>query len=237
MQGPAELTIGASSVGDTRAPRLVDHDASIETPSTMVRGELRIRAFTYAQIALLVDHAIESTFSALDPTQAPVPGDGATSIGMAIRYAVHFDAAPELSIGLGMEGAVWSLGYVEYRSCVANCDGVPTQEKTSGEDQLATLAFQLTPAYRSGPWTFYAGVYAAPHPTVVRKGQELYSTDYDTELERGDYNFVLHAGAEYRLGYVSLLAQVQRDMTASPVAYGPSFGFAITGRIPELPPR
>jgi hypothetical protein len=237
LQGPAELSIGASSVGDTRAPRLVDHDASIETPSTMVRGELRIRAGTFGQVALLVDHAIESTFTALDPTQAPVPSGGATGLGAAVRYSVHFDSAPELSIGLGIEGMVRTLSSVEYRSCVANCDGVPTQEMITSSDNLAMLAFQVTPAYRTGPWTFYAGAYAAPHPTVVRKGQELYSVDYDTELERGDYNLVLHAGAEYRLGYVSLLAQVQRDMTADPVAYGPSFGFAIAGRIPELPPR
>ena len=235
LQGAAELSIGASSFGDTRAPRLVDRESSIETPSVMMRGELRIRAGTFGQVALLVDHAIESTFSALDPTQAPVPSGGATGVGAAVRYSVHFDSAPELSIGLGAEAMVRELSYVEYRSCVANCDGVPMQEMTTGRDSLAAFAFQVTPAYRTGPWTFYAGLYAVPHPTVVRKGQELYATDYDSELDGGDYNLVLHAGAEVQLGYVSLLAQVQRDMTASPVAYGPSFGFAVAGRIPELP--
>ena len=235
LQGPAELSIGAASVLDTRAPRLVDHQASIETPSAQVRGELRVRAGKLGQVVLIHDHALEGSYSALDPTQAPVPEGTAQSLGLGFRYSIHSEAAPELYVGLGVEAVNWWLSYVEYRSCVANCDGVPMQEMTSGRDTLATLAFSVTPAYRSGPLTFYAGLYAAPHPTVVRKGQELYAADYDSELERGDYNVVLHAGAEVQLGYVSLLAQVQRDMTASPVAYGPSFGFAVAGRIPELP--
>ena len=154
------------------------------------------------------------------------------SLGIAARYSFHFADTPAFSIGAGVEGLNWWLPFVEYRSCVANCDGRVTQQMVSGTDTVAMLAFSLVPAYRTGPWTLFAGLYAAPHPTVVRKGTEV-GVGYDTTLERGDFNLLLHAGIELSLGPFSVLAQVQRDMVVAPASYGPSFGFALAGRLPE----
>jgi len=233
LEGPVELSVGASSALDTRAPKLVDPEAAVEVPDTQVRAELRFRVAHYGEIALIHDHAIESSYRALDPTQAPVAHDTAQSLGVAFRYSVHFDDAPELFLGLGIETLQWWLPYVEYRSCVANCDGVPTQEMTSGTDTMAAMAFSFTPTYRSGPFTLFAGVYATPHMTVQRKGTEYSATDYDSELARDDFNFILHAGAEYSFGQFSVLAHVQGDMTQAPVYYGPSFGLALAMHLPE----
>ncbi|MEP6861574.1 MAG: hypothetical protein ABJE66_13185 [Deltaproteobacteria bacterium] len=34
-----------------------------------------------------------------------------------------------------------------------------------------------------------------------------------------------------KLGPISVLAQIQQDLGGSPVSYGPSFGFAVAGRL------
>jgi len=233
LDGPVELSVGASSVLDTRAPRLADPEAAVETPSVQLRGELRFRIRHYAEVAFIHDHALAGSYTAIDPTQAPVRHGGAQSLGVAFRYSVHFDEQPDFYLGLGLESINWWLPYVEYRSCVANCDGEPMQEMTSGTDTLQALAFSLTPTYRSGPFTFYAGLYGAPHPTVKRKGTEVSAIDYDSELTLDDYNFIVHAGAEYRFGQFSVLAHVQDDLSRAPVWYGPSFGLAVAVHLPE----
>jgi hypothetical protein len=233
LEGPVELSVGASNAFDTRAPRLADPDASVEVPRTQVRGELRVRVGHGGEIAAIHEQAVETTFAPLDRTQAPVGGDTAWSMGLAVRYAVHFDEAPELYVGLGLEALQWMIPYVEYRSCVENCEGVPQQEVTHGSENIPVLAYSITPTYRSGPLTFYAGLYAAPHPTIVRKGEELSAIDYDSEVTAGAYNYVLHAGAQVRLGAITILAQVQNDVTRAPVWYGPSFGLAVAVHLPD----
>jgi hypothetical protein len=233
MQGPIELSAGASSVLDTRSPHLHDHSASIETPPAQLRGELRIRLRRDGQLALFTDDAIGG-YTALDPTQAPVRQGRARSTGVALRYTIHPDETP-FTIGLGAEALLWSIPFVEYRTCVSDCGDSPIQDVTRGQDTVAALAFALVPAYRSGPWTFYGGLYFAPHPTVRRKGTEL-GIDYDGDTESGEYNMIVHAGVEYSLRQLSVLAQVQKDMVDAPASYGPSFGFAIAGRLPSATP-
>lgn len=234
MQGPVEVSTGASNLVDARAPRIgSDPTIASEVPSMQLRGELRFRFARYGQIAVIHDHAIASTYRALDPTQAPVDHDTAESLGFAVRGAIPVEEVPGLSIGLGFEVLQWWLPYVEYRSCVANCDGVPTQEMTSGTDTLAEPAFQLVPSYRTGNLTLFAGVYATPHARVERKGTEYSATDYDSEITRSGFNFIAHAGAELTFGYVSVLAQIQQDLVTDPVDYGPSLGVALAFHSPE----
>ena len=146
-----------------------------------------------------------------------------------MRYAVP--VARDVFIGLGIESVAWTLPYVEYRSCVENCDGVPQQERDSGTDNLWSLAADITPTYRSGDLTLFAGLHIGPNPTIQRKGAEVGAIDYDSDLALGPTSYVVHAGAEYKLGPISLLAQIQDDLGGDPVSYGPSFGFAVAGRL------
>lgn len=228
LDAPLEASFGASSAFDLRAPRLVDHTAAVETPAVQLRGEVRIRLGTFGELHLANEHALDPT--ALDPTQAPIPGGhNAWSFNLGLRYAVPI--APGMFLGLGVESVVWTLPYVEYRSCVANCEGAPAQERDSGTDNLWGLAADITPTYRSGDLTLFAGLHIAPNPTIQRKGTEIGAIDYDSDLALGPTSYIIHAGAEYKLGPVSLLAQIQQDLGGSPVAYGPSFGFAIAGRL------
>ena len=234
MQGPVEAAVGASNLVDARAPRLGDDPTvASEIPSMQMRGELRFRFARYGQVAMIHDHAISSTYRALDPTEAPVGHGTAQSFGFAIRGAIPDEQVPGLYIGLGFELLEWSLPYVEYRSCVANCDGAPLQEKTTGTDVLAQPAFQVVPSYRRGPVTVFAGIYATPQARIERKDTEIGATDYDSDIARSGFNFIAHAGAEVTLGYISVLAQVQQDLVADPVSYGPSLGIGLAFHAPE----
>jgi hypothetical protein len=233
MPGPVELSVGASNTLDTRTPRLATPTASVETPSQQVRGELRIRALTYGQIALIHEQGIAGTYQPLDKTQAPIDSGTAWSLGLAARYAIHIDEVPELSLALGVEVLSWTIPYVEYRTCVENCDGVVKNQVSRGTDTVGVLAYSVTPTYRSGPLAVFAGMYATKHPTIVRKGTEYSATDYDSDIDSGHYNVILHAGAQYTFGPISVLAQVQQDVTRSPVWYGPSFGFALAAHLPD----
>jgi len=227
LDAPIEASFGTSSALDLRSPRLVDPTASVETPAVQLRGELRIRLGTYGEVHVGTEHALDAT--AIDPTQAPVTGGNAWSQLLGFRYAVP--VSDDVFIGLGIESVLWVLPYVEYRSCVENCDGVPQQERDSGTDTLWSVAASITPTYRHDNLTLFGGLYIAPNPTIKRKGTEIGAVDYDSDLALGPTSFVVHAGVEYKLGPVSLLVQIQQDLNGAPVSYGPSFGFAIAGRL------
>jgi len=233
LDGPVELSVGPSTALDVRTPRLADPHASVEVPSVQLRGELRIRFLRDGEIAAIHDHAIDDTIHPIDRTQAPVQNGSIYSMGLAARWSFHSDRLPSFFLGVGTEILQWTIPYVEYRTCVQNCETSPQQQIIRGSDTTMAVGFAVTPTYRIGAFALFGGLYAAPHPTIERKGTELSATDYDSDLSEGRFNFILHAGVEYRLGPVSLLAQIQDDVTRAPVSYGPSFGFALALHIPD----
>lgn len=241
LAGPIELSVGASSIGDVTKPELVDHDAAIELARAQMRAELRIRLGTRGEIAPIYEQAV-GMMEPLDATQAPVEEGMPAGIGLATRYS--FDAGNGLSFGLGLEAMSWSIPYVEYRTCVAYCEenDAPAQQMHHGNENVGTLGLAFVPTYRTGNLALFGGAYARRHPTIVRKGTEQYVDDYDEDVSGGVYNVLVHAGIEYRLPALSVMATVQQNLTSDPVAYGPSFGLAIAFRVPDrkrtqLPPE
>jgi hypothetical protein len=232
LDGAIEASFGASSVGDVRRPTLADRDASIEVPGAQVRGELRLRIRRRVELAALYERAIARTFRPLDPSQAPVEEGTAQGRGLGLRYAIPFEGAPNLSLALGIEAWIWSIPYVEYRTCVAECEAVSRLTIERGTSMVQGGALSLGLAYRSGSWTYGTGMHLARHPTIARKSETSFP-EAESDVESGDVNMIAHAGVEYRLGPASLLVRVQRDLTAAPVSYGPSFGFAIAVHTPE----
>jgi hypothetical protein len=238
LAGPIELSVGASSIGDVTSPELVDQDASVEVAREQMRAELRIRLGKRGEIAPIFEQAIAGSMQALDSTQAPVDRGAPTGYGLATRYS--FDTgAPGFSFGVGLEAMSWEIPYVEYRTCVEFCEenGAPSSQINHGYETVSTLGLSLTPTYRRGNLALFGGAYTRRHPTIVRKGTEMYATDYDQDVDGGRYNWLLHAGVEYRLPIVSLMATVQQNLTRDPVQYGPSFGFAIAFRVPDRASR
>jgi len=237
LAGPIELSVGASTFGDVTAPELVDNDASIEVAREQMRAELRIRLGKRGEIAPIFETAM-GKMVALDHTQAPVEDGKPTGVGIAGRYS--FDGgAPGLSFGVGFEGMTWQIPYVEYRTCVAYCEenNAPTQQVNHGYEGVETFGLSLTPTYRVGNFALFGGAYTRRHPTIKRKGSEMYAADYDKDVDGGRYNWLLNAGIEYRLPVMSVMATVQQNLTRDPVAYGPSFGLALAFRVPETKRR
>jgi hypothetical protein len=237
IAGPVELSVGASSFGDVRSPELVDEQASIEVAREQMRAELRIRLGKRGELVPIFEQALGNVMR-LDPTQAPVGSGAPTGLGLGARYSMDTDA-PGFAIGLGVEAMSWEIPYVEYRTCVANCEenSAPTMQVNRGYASVGTLGLSLTPTYRRGPVALFAGAYTRRHPTIVRKGTEQFAQNSSArDVDGGNYNVVVNAGIEYRLPVVSVLATVQQNLTSDPVQYGPSFGLAIALRVPDPEP-
>lgn len=238
LDGPIELSVGMNSVGDAVEPELKDTQAAIEVPSQQMRGEVRARLGregARGELAAIYEQSLEGSMHALDPTQAPVSEGQPTGLGLATRYSFATGVSG-FSIGTGIEVMTWSIPYVEYRTCVAYCEenAAPEMQTSHGTENVGTFGFALTPTYRTGNLAIYAGAYTRRHPTIERKGTEQYvDTGYDEDVAGGTYNWMVHAGVEYRLPVISFLATVQQDLTAAPVQYGPTFGFAIALRAPN----
>lgn len=239
LDGPAELSVGMNSFGDVIKPELVDKDASLEVPKAQSRSELRFRLGrrgARGELAAIYEQSLENGMQPLDGTQAPVREGAPAGVGLAMRYSFA-TGAPGFSIGAGIEAMSWQIPYVEYRTCVEYCEenNAPQMQINHGSEGVSTLGFALTPTYRTGPLAIYAGAYSRRHPTIERKGSELYAENYDKDVSRGNYNLLVHVGVEYRMPVLSLLATVQQDLTADPVLYGPTFGLAIALRVPNDP--
>ena len=237
LAGPVELSVGASSVGDVTAPELVDEDASIEVAREQMRAELRIRLGKRGELAPIFETAMGKTV-ALDPTQAPVEHGRPTGYGLATRYSID-TGAPGLAVGLGLEAMVFQIPYVEHRTCVEWCEenDAPSYQINHGYESTSTLGMSFIPTYRTGSLAVFAGGYMRRHPTIKRKGMELFADNDERDVDGGNYNLMLNAGLEYRLPAISLMATVQQNVTADPVQYGPSFGLAIAVRVPDTKPR
>jgi hypothetical protein len=237
LEGPVELSLGMNSFGDIKEPELVDKQASLEVPKAQARGELRFRLGrrgTRGELAAIYEQSIERGMRPLDSTQAPVSEGAPVGIGMALRYSFA-TGVPGFSVGTAIEAMTWQIPYVEYRTCVEYCveNDAPKMQINHGIENTGTLGFGLTPTYRTGAFAIYGGAYVRRHPTIVRKGSELFARDDDQDVSDGNYNWLVHIGVEYRLPVISLLATVQQDLTADPVLYGPTFGLAIALRVPE----
>jgi hypothetical protein len=232
LAGPIELSVGASSIGDVTRPELVDDHASIEVAREQMRAELRVRLGKRGEIAPIFETAL-GKMVALDSTQAPVDQGMPTGFGLAGRYSFP-TGAPGFAVGFGLEAMSWQIPYVEYRTCVEHCEenNAPLMQKNYGYEGVGTLGVQLVPTYRTGNIALFAGGYMRRHPTIKRKGSELYINNSEQDVDGGPYNIMVNAGIEYRLPVVSIMATVQQNLTQEPVAYGPSFGLAIAFRVP-----
>jgi hypothetical protein len=237
LDGPIELSVAGSTIGAVMQPELADKQAAVEVAREQVRTELRIRLGKRGELTPIYERAIEDTMVRLDATQAPVSQGTPQGYGLAARYSIE-TSVPEFSLGFGVEAMAWEIPYVEYRTCVSYCEenGAPMMQINHGRETVSSLGLSLAPTYRTGPLALFVNAYTRRHPTIVRKGTELYAQDYDRDVDGGEYNFLVGAGIEYRLSFASLMATVQQDLTADPVAYGPSFGLAIAWRVPDPKP-
>lgn len=230
LAGPIGVSIEATAGG---ASELAEDGVAVEVPRQQIRSELRIR-IKRAELAPFYEQAVAASYDALDPTQAPVRDGSATTLGLATRYSFA-TPDPNLTIGTSMELMSFSMPYVEYRTCVENCDenGVSGTTMHNGNESTGSIGFAITPTYRIGRVALFGGMYTRRHPTIQRKGTEI-GAEYDQDIRRGNYNYLLHAGVEVQASVFSLSATIQQDLTADPVQYGPSLGVAIAIHVPDF---
>lgn len=235
MSGPIALDVGMSNAANTSRPEAGDQMKALEVPTYQLRGELRIRLFERGEVAFLHERALGKP-TKIDPTQADVDSGQPWSAGMAVRYSIAPHGQP-WSVGLGVELMRWSIPYIEYRTCVENCEGVDDFQEDHGQTGEMTFGVGITPAYRVGRFTIFGGVHMRNHPTINRKGTEY--TEYnDEDLEAGPPNWMLNAGVAVKLGAFTALALVHQDLDTDPVRYGPGIGVAISAAFDpaRLPP-
>ena len=230
LPGQVEVTVGMSSVGDPVKARRGNDAASVEVPERQGRGEFRVRVGRYGELAAVTERAFESSSRRLDPTQAPVGPGSPNAFGFAARRAIPITGDRRWWLGLDAELLAWTLPYVEYRTCVENCDGATLTTVDHDSTSVVTLGLGITPSYREGPLAVFGGVFVRNHPTIVRKGVEYYEGTED--VERGPLNALVHFGVAYKLGQtLSALAIVSQNLMADPVRYGPTLGMAMSASL------
>jgi hypothetical protein len=121
-------------------------------------------------------------------------------VGLA-RYAIHLGSGARARHGAAeLDDPVRRVSIVENR-------GAPLQQRLRHRQRRrARILIDADVSLRS--LALFA-MYAPRHPTIVRKARSI-DGRLRPDIESGDYNFILRAGAQYAFGPVSVLAQVSR---------------------------
>ncbi len=234
LSAPGEIALGASNINLVQ-PGEGNPDAGIEIPSTQLVGAAMIRASPNLTLGGLYERGLSAGAHSLQDHQPPVDDD-VSGLGVSMTYSIP-TSLPGWRVALSSELVVWSVPWVEYTTCIANCignGGYTTSSK--GSDNVPTLAVGVTPSYRTGRFTLFGGVTVRNHPTV----DQTIRTDIpqDPDVSSGPFNVTLHAGAAVELGAgvrASLL--VHQTVTTDPVAYGPSIGVMVAIPLGHDEPR
>ena len=236
LASQGELALGASNIAMVQ-PSEGNPDAGIEIPSTQLRGAAMIRASPNLTLGGVYERGLSAGAHALQEHQPPVDSD-VSGVGLTMTYSIPLNLEG-WRLALSSEVLVWSVPWVQYTTCIQNCVGIgggTTSDK--GSDSVPTLAFGLTPSYRTGRVTFFGGITVRNHPTIdptIRTNIPM-----DPDVSSGPYNATLHAGAAVELGAgvrASLL--VHETITTNPVVYGPSLALMVSiplGRDADKPP-
>jgi hypothetical protein len=225
VAGVAELSLAGSTVGDIVEPEKGPSTAALEIPKQQIRADLRVRVGARGELGIIHERGLGEA-AKLDPTQAPIPDGNPTGSGAALRYSAP--VTDKWSIGLATEIIVWSIPWVEYRTCVADCGGAPLQETQRGSATIGSFGVGVTPSYRAGAFVAFGGLFARTHPTIERKGMEYGNYD-DDDVSSGPFNILVQAGVGYQVSReVGFLARFEQNLSRDPVRYGPTVGLALS---------
>lgn len=225
METPGQVILTAPSVAHTTLAA-VDADVAGEVVGTQLGGVLRARAGDHVALGLLFEQGLDRGARALQATEAPIDADGPTGRGVSIT-GIMDTGDPRWHLGLDLEFEVWTIPWIEYSTCVENCQG-PIQSVTHGTDAVPQLALGMTPTYQDGKLRAWGGASVRNHPTLRQKGVE-YGTDRGGDVEAGAMNVVVSAGAEVELGAgVMAGLTVYQVLNGSPARYGPSLAATLT---------
>jgi hypothetical protein len=239
----AEASVGASALARTRDPvEGPDANAGLYIPRVEVTAALRKRISEDLDLGLLYDHGFRRGAIATSEDQ-PEPRNGSVYGGGISGFYSVPTGNPGLRVGIGADLLMYSVPYVEYRTCVDVCGGVPYSRVDHDRDSIGVYSLAVIPSYHTGRITLFGGGTVRNHPTIDKGSVEgpidpLFETD--DEVESGPPNFILHAGLDVELGQgIRAMAIVYQPIDREPVDYGPTLGIGLTlplGRHKEKPP-
>ncbi len=226
LDTPAQLGLGVSSL-DVSQPSASDPNAGDAIPRVQMRGSIDGQFGRYVTLGAALEHG--EVAEPVTPYQPPLGHSGATGYGMHVQVSIPTNV-PGLRVALSAEVMAWSVPYVQYDTCVQNCnvpgEGTGYTISYTGNDSISTWAIGVVPSYRSGALTVFGGATMRNQPTVESK----FETDLpgDAGVQAGSPNLTLHAGAEYDFGPVKLAAVIHDTVTSQPISYAPSLAAVLS---------
>lgn len=225
METPAELAVGASSLAHTRLGSS-DDSAAVEVPGTQVEGAMRLR-IGRASLGLIYAEGLDSGARPIHDNQPPVEAGNTRGYGLTVSGAIP-TGDPRWHVGLNVELMTWSVPYIEYVTCVENCGIEPWMYREEGRASVSQAAIGILPTYNAGTWNVWGGVTLRNHPTIEQKGIEV-GIDFEDEVEEGEFNTVLSAGADFELGGgFRAGVTVYQVVHGKPASYGPGIAAMFT---------
>jgi hypothetical protein len=213
--------VGATNLVDLADPTAgVDPAPGIAVAQHQMRASFSLAPTDYVQVSWFQDRAFRDNATAISPSIPPLDDDSAVGYGFALGFSAP-TSSPGLRIGIDTELAAWSCPYVSYTD-----SNVGPQDIEHGSDLVGTVAFGLTPSYRSGPWTGYAGVTFRNHPTMVEKVSSV-GFPPDPDVKEGPLNVLGAAGVSFRQHNIEVILDVHQAATTDPVHYGPAIGLSV----------
>lgn len=221
-----ELGVGVSTLVQTHAPSEGNTEAGVWIPRLQANGALRFQPIKDFDMGLIYEQGFKSGAKQISP-DIPEPHGDAYGLGLTMGYSIP-TGEPGLRIGVALDLIRYSVPYVEYRTCVDFCGGVPWTEVDRANVGVGVVSLGFVPSYNQGPWTVFGSLTLRNHPTVQRGGVEVGVVN-DEDVESGPMNAVLAGGASYTLpARVKLSMIIYQSLSSDPVNYGPTMAASFT---------
>ncbi len=222
LSTPRLVSLGQPSEGDGA-------NAGLYLPRTQGGAELRIPTPRMPDVDLDV-HYEYGFLRGATPITADQPrprGGGVYGAGGSAYWAPR--VGRDFRIGFGAGVTVYSIPFIEYRTCVDGCGAVPVNDIEEGRRKVLVLSSSITPSFKVGRVNVFASMTARNHPTNT-KGEvttDPYFDDSD-EIRSGPMILIAAAGAEIDLGPLRAMANVFLPLDDSVVNYVPTIGMGIS---------
>jgi len=234
----AELAFGSPTVGELGSPvEAAGANAGIVLPRWQFDGALRIQTSPNFDIGFVFDYGLDKGSEGIN-TDQPDPDNGdVIGAGVSTQYSIKLD--DKFQLGLAAEFLIYSIPYVEYRTCVSNCLGLQFTTIQKDRDSIPVVSFGIIPSWKPSDHNIvlFAGFNVRNHPTIEKGDVEIGPDLFDEDVEPGPSNVVVTAGIEFSFSNgVRGMAYIYQEVVRDPVVYRPTLGLAISIPLAKMPP-
>lgn len=235
LERATELSFGAGTLAAPVGPSEGDPEAGLHVPKHQVNAGFRVKPTANFDFGVVYERGFNSGSKSLADDQPDVPRGDAAGYGVSMRYSGKTQN-DKLRIGMRLDLVSYSVPYVEYRTCVANCTMFDETEIDEGTAIVPGFSFGITPSYRTGRLTVFGGVTVGNHPTVEKAGMES-GYDGGNDVQAGPLNYVASVGADVALtDNIRASLVVYQPLSQAPVDYGPTLSAGLKIPLGPEPP-